>query len=123
MRLTTSTALALQLCSISRPPLTLRTAPSRIRASGPADASWDDVPWEDAPLGGGVLMDVDDAAENMHPDLGALVEQDCLALLHHAKQPDAQLSLTLCDDEAIHGACAHTAALCTLSCTHADHCP
>ena len=116
MRLTTSAALALQLCSLPQPPLlTPRTAPARIRACEPADASWDDVPWEDGPLGGGVLLDVDDAAERLHPELGALVEQDCMALLQHAKQPDAQLSLTLCDDVAIHGACA---ALCaaTVAC-------
>lgn len=71
------------------------------------EATWEDVPWEEAdrPLQEpGVLLEVDDAAELLQPELGPLVEADCTALLESANLPDTQLSVTLCDDDAIRGA-------------------
>ena len=63
-------------------------------------APWvDDQPWEEIEqVLGGVIMDVD---EGIDPSIGAEASDDVTALLKAANLPDAQVSLTLCKDEAI----------------------
>ena len=66
-----------------------------------ADAAvWvDDQPWEEVDeVLGGVIMDV---SEGIDPSIGAEASDDVAALLKAANLPDAQVSLTLCNDEAI----------------------
>ena len=60
----------------------------------------DDEPWEEIDeVVGGVILDVD---EGFEPDLGAQASDDVAALLKAVNLPDAQVSLTLCDDTTIH---------------------
>ena len=63
-------------------------------------APWvDDQPWEEVEqVVGGVIMDVD---EGIEPSIGAEASEDVTALLKAANLPDAQVSLSLCNDEAI----------------------
>ena len=63
-------------------------------------AAWvDDQPWEEVDeVLGGVIMDVN---EGIDPSTGAEASDDVAALLKAANLPDAQVSLTLCNDEAI----------------------
>ena len=72
-----------------------------MRASLPEEvAPWvDDQPWEEVEqVGGGVIMDVD---EGIDPGIGAHASDDVTALLKAANLSDAQVSLSLCNDEAI----------------------
>ena len=63
-------------------------------------AAWvEDQPWEEVDeVLGGVIMDVN---EGIDPSTGAEASDDVAALLKAANLPDAQVSLTLCNDEAI----------------------
>ena len=63
-------------------------------------ALWvDDQPWEEVEqVVGGVILDVD---EGIEPSIGAEASDDVTALLKAANLPDAQVSLSLCNDEAI----------------------
>ena len=58
-----------------------------------------DEPWEEIDeVAGGVILDMD---EGLEPGLGQQVSDDVTALLKGANVPDAQVSLTLCDDTTI----------------------
>lgn len=76
-----------------------RHLPTRASLADEAAPWVDDQPWEEIEqVLGGVIMDVD---EGIDPSIGAEASDDVTALLKAANLPDAQVSLTLCKDEAI----------------------
>ena len=76
-----------------------RRSPTCASLADPAALWVDDQPWEEVEqVVGGVIIDVD---EGIEPSIGAEASDDVTALLKAANLPDAQVSLSLCNDEAI----------------------
>ena len=99
MRLRLDTLLISAVSILPAAHLGQRALPARVSLAEEAVPSLDDQPWEEVEqVAGGVIMDVD---AGIDPGIGTQASDDVTALLKAANLPDAQVSLSLCDDEAI----------------------